>query len=335
MYFIEDGSNKLSRGGNKIYDMFHPNIINIGEVRAVDDPDYIGRIKVRVKGPRSSGGDDGLTDEELPWSFPLIPKHLSVRPNIGEAVFVMTFNLREKRHVDRLYLGPIISQPQNLEYDYIYFGGLKPFSFSSEAPNQSIDNIPEAKGVFPKPDEVSIQGRYNTDITQKRNEVIIRAGKFVTKAPTDENPTGIKFNNRTMGYIQIKNDAIITPKNDSGNAEKGTVTNIVSNKINLLTHNGGDPSFDLLNQESHIDGNLISDDELSKILKEAHQLPFGDVLLEYLKLLKNALLSHVHNGNGNVPTDLIASGNKQAVADFKSKADDLEAAMLSKNIRIN
>jgi hypothetical protein len=37
--------------------------------------------------------------------------------------------------------------------------------------------------------------------------------------------------------------------------------------------------------------NLISDSELSKILSSeidggAHRLPFGDVLLEYLKLLK-------------------------------------------------
>jgi hypothetical protein len=48
--------------------------------------------------------------------------------------------------------------------------------------------------------------------------------------------------------------------------------------------------------------NLISDSELSKILSSeidggAHRLPFGDVLLEYLKLLKEALFSHVHNGN--------------------------------------
>jgi hypothetical protein len=33
------------------------------------------------------------------------------------------------------------------------------------------------------------------------------------------------------------------------------------------------------------------------------RLPFGDVLLEYLKLLKEALFSHVHNGNGNTATD--------------------------------
>ena len=80
---------------------------------------------------------------------------------------------------------------------------------------------------------------------------------------------------------------------------------------------------------------MISEDEMFRILEEAHQLPFGDVLIEYLKLLKEALFAHVHNGNGNPATDLTASGNKQALATFKSRAEDLEKSMLSKNIRIN
>jgi hypothetical protein len=51
--------------------------------------------------------------------------------------------------------------------------------------------------------------------------------------------------------------------------------------------------------------------------------------------MKEALFNHVHNGSGNAPTDLTTDGNKQSVAAFKAKADDLEKSMLSKNIRIN
>jgi hypothetical protein len=36
------------------------------------------------------------------------------------------------------------------------------------------------------------------------------------------------------------------------------------------------------------------------------------VLLEF-KVIKEALFSHVHNGNGNTATDLTSSGNKQAL----------------------
>jgi hypothetical protein len=42
------------------------------------------------------------------------------------------------------------------------------------------------------------------------------------------------------------------------------------------------------------------------------------------------LYGHVHNGSGNPATDLTADGNKQALAIFKSKADELEKQMLSK-----
>ena len=80
---------------------------------------------------------------------------------------------------------------------------------------------------------------------------------------------------------------------------------------------------------------MISDDELKMILKDAHQLPFGDILLQYLQLLKEAIFYHVHNGNGNPSTDLSGSGNCQPIAALKAQADDLEKRMLSKNIRIN
>lgn len=327
---MNEGNNKISRGGNNIYNNANKlNLIDIGEVISITDPNYLGRIKVRIKGPRNRGGDDGIIDNDLPWAFPLIPKHLSSQPKVGEAVFILTFN-KDKKHVDRLYLGPIISQPQQLGYDPLYVSAIRGFSFASEAPSVSVATIPQLKGVFPDQQDVSIQGRFNTDITQKTNEIVIRAGKFNVTKPDANNPYPFTFNAKTQGYIQIKNDAIIKPKSDSEDAEKGTVTNIVSSKINLITHKDGSPRFNVTNQD-----NLISDEELARILEEAHQMVFGDILLEYLKLLKDALLYHVHNGHGNMATDLTASGNKQAVAEFKKKAEDLEKAMLSKNIRIN
>jgi hypothetical protein len=204
------------------------------------------------------------------------------------------------------------------------------FTFGTQAPDVSPDTIPELNGVFPNPQDVSVQGRFNTDITQKSNEIIIRAGKFVASTPSASNPFPFKFNTETQAYIQIKNDVVIVPQSDQQPQQLGTVTNIVSNKINLLTHASGSPRFDLTNQT-----NLISDDELQNILSGAHQLPFGDILLQYLRLMKEALFRHVHNGNGNAATDLTISGNKQALADFKTQADTLEAQMLSQNIRIN
>ena len=165
----------------------------------------------------------------------------------------------------------------------------------------------------------------------KNNEILIRAGKFISSTPSTTNPYPFKFNKTTQGYIQIKGSVNL----GGSSSQKGSVTNVISNKINLLTHEGGSPRYNITNQN-----NLISDEELGKILSSeteggAHRLPFGDVLLEYLRLLKNALYYHVHNGNGNSATDLTTSGNIQALAAFKAKADDLEKAMLSNNVRIN
>lgn len=320
------GNNKIFRGST--YDNnsnYTP--IKYGEVISVDDPKGLGRIKVRVKGPTGLGGDDDIPANDLPWCFPLIPKHFQLQPKPSESVIILTFS-KDKQHTDRLYVGPIISQSQKLSFDAHFGTALAGFSFGTQDANVNPDTIPELLGVFPDPKDVSIQGRNNTEITQKNNEILIRAGKFVSSSPSSENPYPFKFNLSTQGYIQIKND--ITTKKVDDISEKGSVLNMVANKINLITHRDGTPRFNVTNQND-----LISEEEMDRILNEAHQLPFGDILLEYLRLLKDALFYHVHNGHGNAATDLTSSGNKQALAAFKAKADDLEKRMLSQNIRIN
>jgi hypothetical protein len=332
MYFIGNGTNKVFMT-NSEYNQDNFKYLKYGVVDSIEDENGMGRIKVRINGSPTVGGDGDLPTKELPWAFPLLPKHLSTIPKVGEVVWIFIMG-KTSQHADRLYIGPIISQLDKLENDKASaLTPLRPFTFGqlTSGPPVLSDNttnkiIPELIGVFPKSDEISIQGRYNTDITQKNNEVVIRAGKFES---SNSNQFKIAFNSKTQGFIQIKNGVKIPISDDDETTETGTVINIVSSKINLLTHKNGSPNI-TLNQE-----NLISDEELTNILKDAHQLPFGDILLDYLRLLKDAICSHVHNGNGNPATDLTASGNIQAIAALKSKAEDLEKRMLSKNIRIN
>ena len=331
MSFREDNLKKITSSIDKVstpQDQINYKIVDIGEVVSINDPYHLGRIQVKIKGPATLGGDDKVAKDLITDAFPLMPKAFSVQPKIGEAVFIFVFG-KDREHADRMYIGPIISQPDKLNLDPYYNTALRGFTFASQGPSVSVDKIPELSGIFPSPNDISVQGRYNTDITQKSNEVVIRAGKFETSEVNDKNPYPFKFNAKTQAYIQIKNDVVISPLG-SQSQEKGTVTNIVANKINLITHANGSPRFNVTNQND-----LISNEELANILDQAHQLPFGDVLLQYLILMKEALFNHVHNGSGNAPTDLTVSGNKQALAIFKSKADALEKSMLSKNIRIN
>lgn len=325
-------SSKYNYKGNNKFDLkTQIKNIYIGEVISTDDPTDMGRIKIRIKGE-----DDAIAnDNDLPWAFPMIPKFLGMTPQVKEATIVFIFDSNTK-YSDRLFFGPIISQPQNLEFDPLYFSALAPFSFGPQNPSVSPSTIPNAKGVFPDKKYISLQGRDNTDLVFKNGEVLLRAGKYVKKLnkkknsnepQTDESEKdslNFEFNTSTQGYIQIKYNAILS----EDKKEKGSVTNIVSNKINLLTHKGS-PSFNLLNQDD-----LISAEELLKILKDAHPLPFGDILIQWMILCEQAIFNHVHNGN-NPATDLTTSGNKLSIAEFKKQASDLRARLNSKNIKIN
>lgn len=308
------------------------NRVQIGIVSSIDDPDSLGRIKVAINGPAQKGGDDGFTVDELPWCYPMMPKFFGVTPKVGEGVFVLILN-EKKTHADRLYFGPIISQLNNLNFDSINSTALSPFSFAIVNPVPNFDTIPAIKGVFPHEEDVVVQGRYNTDILLRTNELLLRAGKFTEVTPTDINPFPFQFNDTTQGYFHVRNNVFLEPPTTGTTArQQGSVVNIVANKINLLTHANGTPRFNLMNQDDQ-----ISDDEILNILKSAHPVPFGDMLVQYLILLKNAFFSHVHNAYGQGPaTDLVAGGDGvMNVAEFKKKAADLEARMLSKNVRIN
>ena len=75
-------------------------------------------------------------------------------------------------------------------------------------------------------------------------------------------------------------------------SEKSSVINIVANKINFISHDG-EHTFELANPKE-----LITDDEQQKINNEAHPLVYGDVLMEFLELVKKYVQLHVHPYHG-------------------------------------
>lgn len=239
-------------------------------------------IRVRVEG---ASWDKNKNDAELTNCYPLLPAHLNVVPKVGEAVFIFTFD-DDTKFADRFYMGPIISSPLTLQKDTIDKTALASLSISPLSPNVDVDTITDAKGVYPKVQDISVQGRRNADMILKENQALFRAGQH----DLDDNKI---FNTKNPGYIQIRFDAPIKEGENNNPPERGSVTNIVSNKINLLTHKGGSPRFILADNE-----NYITDDELLKILDTAHPIAFGDTLLDYLKKLELALANHVHRFPG-------------------------------------
>lgn len=269
-------------------------IFKFGTVVSVSDELDGGRVRVYVKGIDPSSYK--ITD--IPYAFPLLPKHLNVKPQVGEMVFV--FMQYGDANDERFYIGPIISQPHKMAVDTIAPDAL--LRGGSIGADNAPSTIPENNGIQPKDSDVAIIGRGSTDIIQKQDEVQIRVGKsFDLK----------KFNRENISYLQLKYDK----KN------KTTHSNLVANKINLLTHGGVD-NFDLTDPDS-----LISDKEYLEILKTAQKMALGNKLVEFLELQRKAFITHVHPYHGLSP-DL----EQNEVKDYL--AFDLNS-ILSENISVN
>lgn len=298
------GSSIFNRGSNNEIDK---QSFYYGIVTSVSDPSNIGNIKVRIRGI-----DDHLNESELPKAFPLQPKFIYIKPKIGETVLVFTPE-KDNPFIDRFYLGPLISQPQFLNDSQLTTaksGVNSGYVESQESPNR----IPEVKGVFPTGDDLAIQGRQNTDILFKDNEIVLRANKGDDTLRIKNFPT---FNKTSQAYIQLKG-------NIKSGDKKISVINAVASKINLLTHENGNPFYNLHDQEKQ-----ISDEELIRILETAHPAAFGDKMVEYFLLIREVLLNHVHAYPGMKGQDLNGEEHIKKLLDFDLKS------LVSKNIKLN
>jgi hypothetical protein len=299
-------------------------------------------IRCRIAGGEYDNNNG--TNSTLPNCFPLIPKMLSPIPKLGETVLIFMYG-EEDRYSDRFYIGPITSNLNLINKQTLTAGSTANLSTGFYLPQKDLSKVESVKGVYAEYDSnntFTLNGRDNADIVFKPSEVLIRGGKFIQNNP-------LEFNQLNPAYIQVKNgfnytdgekQTTVTSYYSSGGpsytpaTKKISVNNIVADKINLLTYNGS-PNFnltqrDLLNSTTP----YITDEELSNILADAHPLVFGDVLIEYLKAMRAAFDTHVHNHFGAAPpTDNKTIGN--AVSDFKTLAPKLEAVMLSKNVRTN
>jgi len=269
-------------------------IFKYGTVVGVDDSSDGDRVKVHVKGVDSAN----YSLDEIPYAFPLLPKTFFVKPKIGETVFVIVQD--GSYEGDRFWIGPIISQPHKIEYDSV--SALSLLKSGLIAPDQAPSTDPDNIGVQFDADDIGLQGRGTTDVVVKPNEIRIRAGKTLDFR---------KLNRVNPSYMQIKYDT----ENNEGSI------NVVADNINLLSHK----SIDKFNLVDPLD--LINSEEYANIIKKAHRLPFGDVLIDFMGIFMKAFTTHVHAYNG-LPPDLSQIELKNLLAYQLDK-------ILSNNIRIN
>lgn len=248
------------------------------------------RIKVRI----SQDGDKEIKD--LPWCFPFLPKTFQSVPKIGEAVCVLTSEFTNNES-NRFYIGPVISQPQRFAFDpYMYGRGSANSLLKGGEKNhllKSIKQYDETTGAFPDNADVALIGRKSEDIALKEGEIMMRSGARVAADTSNENLLGdVIFNTMSPAYIQLKfKNNLTRGENQAANS----LVNIVADKINLISHQ--DPHlFNLTDNKE-----MIKESELDEIMSKLHQLPYGDLLVKYLNIMKLAVMYHGHNFSPGTP----------------------------------
>lgn len=285
-------------------------VIRECEVLSVEDDKGGLRIKVRI----APDDADCKTIEELPWCYPLLPKHLHINPKVGEMVLVLVSTLGVTKN-RRWFIGPVVSQSYYLDYD--------PYKYSSRSlldqgkvvkplPNPSLN--PNNEGSTPNREDVAIQGRGNADVVLKENEAQIRCG--FKKNESFEVEDKLTFNDEDLSYVQLK----YKKQRDNKGNDFSSVVNIVGDRINLLSHDS--PLKYRLNDKKE----LIDDEEMLKILDTGHPIVYGDELITFLKELINVIKTHTHPFPGDPPCF--------TAPQIKTLNTDLDK-MLSKSVRSN
>lgn len=295
-------------------------VIKMGQVEFVEDLSDGLRIKVRI----AQDGDTPI--ENIPYAFPLLPKTFQSVPKMGEGAFVITTFTGDKTS-QRYYLGPIISQPQFQEKCKFQHGRGPASSLLTNGllePLERIKNNRYTWGSFPKLEDVAMVGRGSQDIIMRNNEnttsneLDLRCGARQNSVETDTDLIGkVIYNALDPTYIQLKYRRNLTTGNLQ---EANSMVNVVADKINIIS-NKDENAFNLTDINE-----LIPEDELDAIMSKLHRLAHGDTLVDLLKIIIKAILTHVHPYAAMRP---IRVGYVKEMAEYEVEK------IMSKHVRIS
>lgn len=291
-------------------------VIRFGYVTNVIDPKGGSRIQARTPFDNIKERND-----ELQWYIPLLPKMLHITPKVGELVLLISMAPGDFSHVG-FYVGPLISQENKLFYeDWSKAQAVTEVGYEGwgENPRGKKGVLPT---LYPAVDDIAIEGRKDTGIQLKNEEVRIKAGVKVVQ------DNKVKNNTVSPAFISLK----YYPKNNLERDGFQSTATIVADKINLIGTQTTDPATKNIpvtqnkDEEAEDKDNLISDNAMRELLNKAHRLPYGDTLIEFLDLFRNTFAKHVH------PFPTMAPCNDENVKSLATY--DLDG-MLSDNVRIN
>ena len=284
--------------------------IKICKVIESNDEMKGGRIKAIVL-PEDKSKDVS----EIPYAYPLMPQMIHILPKVGEAVLILLTETGNDSSL-RYYIGPIIAQPQNMN-NATYFEGattLFPNSWTVPVVPSSDD------GIYAADEDVALYGRKGCDLILKENEAQLRCG---ARIDDEEARTGESYNKQSPAYVKLSYNPESTKVTNEGtgtNSEYNSVTTIVGDQV-LLLGNDGKTYFNTASGSE-----MITQDEIKNAIEKAHAVPYGDVLIDFLKLFLKMFKEHTHPYPGH--STILSSGNNN-FWDFDF------SKILSDNVKIN
>jgi hypothetical protein len=279
------------------------------KVISVSDDTDADRIKVRL-----SPEDNSKSIDEIDYAFPILPKMFHVKPKVGEAVLVL-LAVTNDGNSQRYYIGPVVSQDHRLNFDP-YFQGADSFLRGAYKKFDVAPRMnPDHNGILPNDNDIVIRGRKNADIQITDDDVRIKAG---VKVVDNANAYNMMFNIKNPSYAKFKYH-----NTSLADGSRSTAT-IVSDKIALLSNNSPNYFYTTDRQD------LITDDELNRVIESAYKLPYGEKLVEFLKAFVDAFVKHTH------PFQMLPPNPAYSTVLMEKKAQLLDKGeMLSDTVRIN
>lgn len=294
-------------------------------VESISDDADGRRIKARMQ------SDGKALTKDLPFAFPLLPKFFNCMPQIGECVLICTAQIGNKES-QRYYIGPIISQFQETKKSPYSMGYGKATSLldgSRSKPHERLSDFADTEGAFPDKNDVALIGKEDSDIIIKESEIDLRCGvRKMGYGLDNPNLTGpVIFNSEDPAYIQMKYSPFTLNDGKS-------VTNIVSDKINLISYRDKDKynNASLTHENSKIGDKtepLMKDDDINSLMDQLHTIPYGDILLQILTKMMNIFQMHNHNWGQETPCQ--SEELKNEINDVYHLFTKLE----SKNVKIS
>ena len=286
-------------------------ILRFCEVESVDDSTGCNRIKARLQ-PE----DGNIALDQVPYAIPLLPQIFHVKPKKGEGVLIINA-IATNGESQRYFIGPVISQLNHLPFEPIADAKKEFLGTEKKIDKNPTMDTDKTSGAIAQEEDVALYGRKFSDLILSEDSLKIRCG---VKNVSTVDERDFSFNGKTSSFIKLKYYPHGKELED-GTRFNSTAT-IVADKINLIGNKTkyGDYTPYITPNE------LISDSEMEEMLRDAHELPYGDRLVTFLTIFRKAFLKHTHPFSMLPPC---------AEDDYKTVQNYRLERLLSDSVRIN